>query len=355
MTGDDGQLVTEMRTSDGFINATKMCNSAFTKTGGKKLFKDWEGTHRHFQYELAVGLIKDGSLIKSQEDFRPFETFDPDNRYTDLVEIIHGGTYRGSWVHPRVAINLAAWCSVKFDVQTNGLISRYTKGEVTTEESQAVASAIKSNIDDQLISSHPLPIGYPDVKRRDVIDMTLGIPTHALPPNVSYVLRLGDLPDGDTLNKFGRTASFAVRMGPHNHDHPGCQILMIVTTGTHDAKPIEDTLRSFFNNKKIDVEKPNGKMLTECFKSESDIEYIDKARELLLRTHGNIIETIHFNGEVYDYRPAYDKDALSIEQEKTKQIEEITKQEAAKSVQSIELTKQLTIRLRLAKLGVTVL
>jgi hypothetical protein len=68
----------------------------------------------------------------------------------------------------------------------------------------------------------------------------------------------------------------------------------------------------------------------------SDIEYIDKARELLLRTHGNIIETIHFNGDVYDYRPAYDKDALAIEQEKTKQAE--------------ELTKQLTIRLELAKL-----
>jgi hypothetical protein len=342
-----------------------MCSSAFTKNGNKKLFKDWEETHRHFQYELAVDLIKDGSLVISQEDFGPFGTFDPDNRYPHLVEIIHGGAYRGSWVHPRVAINLAAWCSVKFDVQTNGLISRYTKGEVTTEESQAVASAIQSNIDDQLIVSHPLPVGYPDVKRRDVMDMTLGIPTHALPPNVSYVLRLGDLPDGDTLDKYGRTANFTVRMGSHNREHPGCQILMIVTTGTHDAKPIEDTLRSFFNGNKIDVEKPNGRMLTECFKSMSDIEYIDKARELLLRTHGNIIETIHFNGNVYDYRPAYDKDALAIEQEKTKQTEELTKQaeeltkqaeeltkqETAKSVQSVELTKQLTIRLELANLG----
>jgi hypothetical protein len=30
----------EMRTSDGFINATKMCSSAVTINGGKKLFKD---------------------------------------------------------------------------------------------------------------------------------------------------------------------------------------------------------------------------------------------------------------------------------------------------------------------------
>jgi hypothetical protein len=120
----------------------------------------------------------------------------------------HGGTYR-VWRFILVAINLAAWCSVKFDVQTNGLISRY-KRRSDTEESQAVASAIQSNIDDQLISVTPLPVGYPD-EETDVMDMTLGIPTHALPPNVSYVLRLGDLPDGDTLDKYGRTA-FAVRI-----------------------------------------------------------------------------------------------------------------------------------------------
>jgi hypothetical protein len=71
------------------------------------------------------------ALTVAQEDIGdigPFETFDPDKRYPYLVEIIHGGAYHCSWVHPRVAINLAAWCSVKFDVQTNGLISRYTKG-----------------------------------------------------------------------------------------------------------------------------------------------------------------------------------------------------------------------------------
>jgi hypothetical protein len=55
----------------------------------------------------------------------------------------------------------------------------------------------------------------------------------------------------------------------------------------------------------------------------SDIEYINKARELLLRM-ANIIETIHFNGEVYDYRPAYDKDALATSK-KNKADEEVTK------------------------------
>jgi hypothetical protein len=112
-----------------------VCSSAFTKNGNKKLLEDWEETHRHFQYELVVDLIKDGSLVISQEDFGPFGTSDPDNRYPHLVEIIHCGAYRGSWVYPRVAINLAAWCNVKFGVQTNGLISRYTTPEVKFSQS----------------------------------------------------------------------------------------------------------------------------------------------------------------------------------------------------------------------------
>lgn len=48
----------------------------------------------------------------------------------------------GSWVHPRVAIRLTEWCSVKFSVETTGVIYRYMRGEVTTEESQALAQTI---------------------------------------------------------------------------------------------------------------------------------------------------------------------------------------------------------------------
>jgi hypothetical protein len=49
------------------------------------------------------------------------------------------GKHAGSWIHPRVA-HLAAKCSVKFSVQTNGLIYRYLGGDVTSEESQQVAA-----------------------------------------------------------------------------------------------------------------------------------------------------------------------------------------------------------------------
>ena len=359
LRGDDDKMVTEIRMGDGFINATKMCQSSITKGNKQKVFKDWEKANKPFLRGLALDLDRESGFddkitttsrcdgLSSRVGSDPLET---PVCYNHLVDVIHGGKYSGSWVHPRVAIELARWCSVKFCVQTNGLISRYAKGEVTTEESKAVAAAIQKDVDDQLVS-HPLPITYPDVSRRDVVDKTLGIPTHALPPNVAYVIRLGDLSDGHTVDKYGRTTNFAVRMGNHEREHPGCQILMIVTTGTHDSKPIEDTLRAYFGAQKVDVEKPSGRALTECFKSMSDVEYIDTARLLIQRTHSDIIETIHFNDQFYDFRPKYDQDALLIEREKTLQATELTKQEEAKSVQAQELTKQLTIRLELAKLG----
>jgi hypothetical protein len=55
LTGDDGQLVTEMRTSDGFINATKMC-TVFYKTGNKKRFPDWEDANTLF-FETATDQV----------------------------------------------------------------------------------------------------------------------------------------------------------------------------------------------------------------------------------------------------------------------------------------------------------
>jgi hypothetical protein len=84
-----------------------------------------------------------------------------------------------------------------------------------------------------------------------------------------------------------------------------------VTTGTHDAKLHRGHIEVFSSTVIKLTSKTEWWMLTECFKSMSDIEYINKARELLLRTHITSSKTVHFNGEVYDYRPAYDKDALA--------------------------------------------
>jgi hypothetical protein len=149
-----------------------------------------------------------------------------------------------------VAIKLAAWCSVKFDVQTNGIHIDTQKEKWHLKSLAGIGYSIKYR------SAHsvpPLPVGYPD-EEMDVMDMTLGIPTHALPPNVSYVLRLGR-PAWRRHARQVWIANFAVRMGSYNREHPGCQILMIVTTGTSWCQAHRGHIEVFlFNGDKIDVE-----------------------------------------------------------------------------------------------------
>ena len=62
---------------------------------------------------------------------------------TDLIHSKQGGLTQGTWVHPQVAIKLAAWCSPAFEVAVTDLVFRYCKGEVTTEESQNVAHNLR--------------------------------------------------------------------------------------------------------------------------------------------------------------------------------------------------------------------
>ena len=86
------------RSSDGYINATQLC-----KAGGKefKAYMRIEKTSQ-FLHELSESVkIFTDSLIK-------YEDFGPQNRAT--------------WVHPRVAINIAQWISPKFDVKVTGWI-----------------------------------------------------------------------------------------------------------------------------------------------------------------------------------------------------------------------------------------
>jgi hypothetical protein len=86
------------RSGDGYVNATQLC-----RAGGKR-FKCWFENMRtkEFMEEFAVsGRILPDTLIK-------YEDFGPSNRAT--------------WVHPRVAINIAQWISPKFDVKVSAWV-----------------------------------------------------------------------------------------------------------------------------------------------------------------------------------------------------------------------------------------
>lgn len=157
----EGRVVTEVR-KDGYFNATKMAQSV-----GKGLwgYIQNQGTIE-FLKELKASLEKDPSSERShrnqghllREGSAPYPGAPGDLQERSpttsrshllregspgalLVQVISDGPnrQRGTWVHPRVAIHLAQWCSPKFAVKVVDLVFRYTLGKVTTEESQAAA------------------------------------------------------------------------------------------------------------------------------------------------------------------------------------------------------------------------
>jgi hypothetical protein len=115
LKGEDGQnIVTEIRQIDGFINATKLC-----KCAGKQ----WNDYYRNKRTNAFLDEIS--SVLNIPR--------------TDIIEIPPERSHAGTWVHPDVAVDLAAWCSPKFQVAVARLVRRYLSGELTTQESRMVA------------------------------------------------------------------------------------------------------------------------------------------------------------------------------------------------------------------------
>lgn len=95
MLGDDGEEITESRTSDGYINATKMCISA-----GKR----WSRYLNRDPVREAI-LVLDGEIGGK------------------AVQMANKGVFAGSWVHPRLAADVAVWCGLGTQRCFKGLTS----------------------------------------------------------------------------------------------------------------------------------------------------------------------------------------------------------------------------------------
>lgn len=122
LQADDGDnIITEMRTTDGYVNATKLCKSAD---------KVWNKYYRNKRTQSFLAELAQGGRIRS----------------SDLVQIPVVGSHSGTWVHPDVAIDLAAWCSAKFQVAVAKLVRRYLSGEITTHESKTAKQLVESHI-----------------------------------------------------------------------------------------------------------------------------------------------------------------------------------------------------------------
>lgn len=116
---------------DGYINATALC-----KAGGKQ-FKHWisldstqelinilkEEQQSKFDNENSGSVLKDGiPSFKNNDDTVPFlkaRILPFKNR--EVVES-EKGRYGGSWVHPKLAIQIAQWVSPKFAMKISDWI-----------------------------------------------------------------------------------------------------------------------------------------------------------------------------------------------------------------------------------------
>jgi len=108
-------LKVEIRQSDGFYNATLMCQSV-----GKQV-SDWTRQKSTGAYQKRLSEIT-GIPRK------------------DLVsETIRS---EGTWVHRKVALHLAQWISPDFAVWVSDLVEKFLTGQVTTEQSQAAAAEV---------------------------------------------------------------------------------------------------------------------------------------------------------------------------------------------------------------------
>ena len=116
-------LKVEIRQSDGFFNATLMCQSV-----GKQI-SDWTRQKSTESYQRRLSVIMGIPRV-------------------DLVSVQLGGNgERHTWVHRKVAIHLAQWISPDFAVWVTDLVERYVTGQVTTEQSRAAAQEISEAVE----------------------------------------------------------------------------------------------------------------------------------------------------------------------------------------------------------------
>ena len=116
------------RTTDGYVNATTMC-----KANGKQ-WNDYWRTDRSTEYLEALSAETGISV-------------------SNLCLTTKGGAYQGTWVHPRVAVDLARWTSAPFAVWMDGwFLEELSGGRVSqVRDIQPVLPDVLTTVERSLI------------------------------------------------------------------------------------------------------------------------------------------------------------------------------------------------------------
>ena len=334
-----------MRESDGFVNATKLCQA-----GGKEWY---EYITNKSTKKFIKELQKSRPGIPGLENTSNFKVGIP--TLENLIISTNGGNHDGTWVHHKVAVHLAAWISPAYAVAVADLVTRYTAGQVTTEESQTAAKAFAKKV--KVVK---------DIKYTSNVS-TLALKTGPLEeidkPGV-YFMRYGkniyydqaNVPENALIIGFGHAKYNGV---DRSHDHqlstgPEAIVLDYVATPFYERceKQLENRLKVTSKIVMGTIDGVKG-IMREQFWVLSKEEYDEAVASVRMDA-----ESLRFENSFQN-----SNNELLIEQEKTKQTEstnavalaiETTKQtESTNAVAlAIETTKQAHLEFEILKFKV---
>ena len=132
------EVTVDQRQEDGYFNATAMCKAA-----GKQ-----------FAHYLENDATKKFLKVLAAKLGIPIDKGNP-----TLIEVRAGSpaTGGGSWIHPKVAINLAQWASVDFAVLVTDWVEDYWR---IKSQGAAAASSLPDYFNRYLINKPKIPTGY---------------------------------------------------------------------------------------------------------------------------------------------------------------------------------------------------
>jgi hypothetical protein len=175
------------------------------------------------------------------------------------------------------------------------------------------------------------------------------VPSHTLPSNVAYVIRVGTI-QSKVLMEWGCTSDFEELCASRREEHPGCQNVMIIDVGTHDSKVLESSMDEFVKDSHVHLCKPVSTHDRYFYgpEGEDDEEYFDRFQKYIETRFRSILRYITREGAgtvVYggENAPHIHSDALRIERQKSHIETEKTKQEK-------ERTKQKALDLEILKM-----
>ena len=187
------QIVTIPMRGDGYVNATELC-----KAGGK-LFADWK---RNLQTEAYLHALENNMGIPMLE----------------LVQSKKGGDTNslnyGTWVHRKVAVNLAQWISPEFAVQ----VSNWVDELLVTGSVELGKEKTHDEIEEvfqRRVSINPLP--YYD---KDVVYVGGFKPKEEI---VESSIR-----NDQQCYKFGISSNLNTRLSSHNRDFSDFRLTHVI-------------------------------------------------------------------------------------------------------------------------------